>query len=305
MSVVGLPEYAAALLDTTIAARRRSRRRRRLPAASASSSTPATATSPPPTGAAPDTLGEIGSVDVDLRVHAGDPSGVPAYLPPADTPHVVALADVESLDDLELVASAHVDKIKVVHVPPGPGRHRRHHRAGDGIKPLKVYANADLSDLMRELVPDALRAHIIGEIDVTPLPLHVRLPPGRARARTSARRPRSPSTSAKRVEPRCRRPDLRERLRAGLRRPRDHLRELEIDNIPEHVVATIGKRLGPLTGNTRDSDTGVDLELIPTTNPTVKPNVRSRPPSGCPPTSRSSPKRPCSPTSTSPARRAT
>ena len=217
------------------------------------------------------TLGEIGSVDVDARVHAGDPSGVPGFLPPANSPHLVALADVESLDDLEVVASARVEKITALSFRQGPDGIDASTRLGDGVKPLKVYADADLSE-MTELVPEALRAHMIGEIDVTPLPLtfdYHQVGPGNNQS--------SPVTVtidlAKRVNLVA---DAQIYERDAGPNCGDHgttCARLAIDNIPEHIVATIGKRLGPLTGNTRDSDTAVDLELTPTTNPAVKPNV--------------------------------
>jgi hypothetical protein len=219
----------------------------------------------------PGTTGEVGVIDADVRVHAGEPSGVPAREGPADAPHVVALADVESLDDLELVAGVRLEKLRNFSFAQNPEGFDFTSDLGDGSEPLTVYAHADLRDLT-QLIPAALRAEIIGDIAITPLPRTFKLHqsgPGKNQSGPTELTVDASSRVHFLADAQIREvgsgPECGDHGTACAR--------LEIQDIPETVRATIGKRLGPLTGNTRDSDTAVDLALLPDDPAGPKPNV--------------------------------
>lgn len=120
-------------------------------------------------GCRPGTEGSIGEIDVDVRTHAGDPTGVPAYVPPADEPHAYAQADVDSLGDLEMEAGVQIFDLRQVRVSQSPDGRVVATDVGDGQLPLTVHAYADLRDTVA-LVPDALRAQAVADLVLDPLP---------------------------------------------------------------------------------------------------------------------------------------
>ncbi|WP_436794815.1 OmpL47-type beta-barrel domain-containing protein [Actinospongicola halichondriae] len=207
----------------------------------------------------PGTEGEIGSIDVDARIHAGDPDGVDPYVAPADTPHIVALLDVDDLANLEAVTSVRLEELRGVGFAQDPeGLHARTD-LGNGTEPLLVHAVADLRDTT-DLVDDALRARVDADLSVTPLPSTFEFSqtgPG-----ASQDEPVVITVESSEVVDFAASAEIRE-VGSGpdCGDTGTYCAGLEILDIPENVQATLTRTFGDIDGTSRDATTTVDLDL--------------------------------------------
>lgn len=220
----------------------------------------------------PGTEGEIGSIDVDARIHAGDPDGVDPYVPPADTPHVVALLDLDDLANFEASASVRVEGLRGMGFRQDPEGIEAHTDLGDGVEPLLVHAVADLRDT-DDLVDDALRARIDADLSVTPLPEQFTLSqtgPGE-----NQEDPVHVVVDTSSVVDLAAAVEIRE-LGAGpdCGDTGTVCAAVEVDDIPEHVELTLDRVIGDLDGTSRETFTSVDVDLDHANGTAGSPDVR-------------------------------
>ena len=127
-------------------------------------------------------VGGIQLVEARLRTRAGEPDGVPTYVPPATSPivppatvpellnpHVFAQVEFDSLEQFEVDAGFRLGGLTDLTASLGGNGVALHGRLGTGAEPLVIHAFGDLSEARG--IPDAVpRLRARGDVVIDPLP---------------------------------------------------------------------------------------------------------------------------------------
>ena len=214
---------------------------------------------------APTTAGQIAEIKVGVRAHAGNTAENPTYQPPPVGPYAFARATIDDLSNFEVEAGLRVLQLRGVGFRQNTDGVAVETDLGNGVDPLTIHAYADLREL-DELVPDALKATILAELVVTPLPQTLSF------SQTGPGKNQQDDTviefdaSAEALV--TAKAEIREAGAGDECGDKGTVcADLRIDKLPEHLDATIHRTFSDIEGNERDSDTQIfvnQTRFVPT-----------------------------------------
>ncbi|MBA2280243.1 MAG: hypothetical protein H0W25_03275 [Acidimicrobiia bacterium] len=206
------------------------------------------------------TEGSIGVIDVDVRAHAGSPDGIPAYAPPADSPHLYAQADIDSLADFEIEAGIRIEDLQEVSFSQGPDGIDAAVQLGQGQESLTVHGYADLRD-MTSVVPEALRAEAVVDVVLDPLPERTtfrQTGPGENQTDPVVIDVDVTEAALLTVDAEVRENGTPDDAECGARGT--YCAGLVVDRLPQTFDATITREFGAVASNERDVQTRMVIE---------------------------------------------
>ncbi len=211
----------------------------------------------------PGTEGAIGLVQAHARAHAGEPDGVESYVPPADEPHVFALADFDGKADFEVEAGVRVEDLRAFQFTEDADGTTLRTDLGSGTEPLTVHGRVDLRDAadLSGRAPGRRR----GDLRLDPLPAtfsYVQTGPGADQQKADPMRivvdsptDVAPTASAELRDVSSDGPDCGASATTCA--------DLTIDRIPAHMEAVLDRTFGPIEGRERESSTKLTVDLDP------------------------------------------
>lgn len=219
-------------------------------------------------------MGQIGAVTASARIKTGTPDPLPVRQSSA-VQHIVMVGDQEIDDDdptpdKDLQASIAVRLVRALSLIQTPDGFDGHTDLGNNLLPLEAVAYLDLrnDDLTEGVLVDA-------DARITPLPAQMTFSqhgPGADQAADPLVFTYDSSAAV----------DIVANGKVFPANGGDECAEVatacahvEIDDIPEHVVAVISKVDGELDGSTRPTDLSIDLALVPDNPLAPKVDVRA------------------------------